>query len=51
MYACVPVHMNEQRQENQLEPTYNRSGDPAEAKNDREGWRDRVRDIRTAGAT
>ena len=51
MYACVPVHMNEQRQENKLESTYNRSGDSAEAMNDREGWRDRVRDIHTAGAT
>ena len=25
MYSCGPLHMDEQRQDNQLEPTYNSS--------------------------
>ena len=51
--------MDEQKQNDQLEPTYNSSvpiQDVAlknlpEAMDDREGWREWVRDIRADGAT
>ena len=53
-----PPHMAEQKQDDHLEPTYSSSvldtgcssGDLPEAMNDREEWRERVRDIR-AGVT
>ena len=51
--------MDEQRQDNQLEPTYQCIGantgcsleDRSEAMDNREGWRERVRAIRADGAT
>ena len=53
MYSYGPLHMAVQKQGSQLEPTYSSSvgirgdtGDLPEAMNDREGWQERVRDIR-----
>ena len=43
--------MAEQKQDDQLEPTYSSSEDLPEAMNDREEWRERVRDIRADGMT
>ena len=51
--------MDEKRQDDQLEPTYSSSvliwdvalEDLPEAMHDREGWRERVRDIPADGAT
>ena len=59
MYIQKLHHMTEQKKSDQLEPTYSRSvrilgGSPEElpeAMNDREGWRERVRDIRAGGTT
>ena len=57
-YSSGPLHMAEQRQDDQLEPTYNSSDDAGcdlvdlpELMDDREGWRERVRDIRPDSAT
>ena len=57
MYSYGPLHMAEQKQGDQLKPTYSSSDmgcspeDLAEAMNDREGWRERVRDICADGTT
>ena len=59
MYTCGPLHMDEQRQDDQLEPTYRELSadtgssqeDLPEVMDDREGWRERVRHIRSDGAT
>ena len=40
-----------QRQDDQLEPIYNSLKDLPEAMDDREGWRERVRETRAGGAT
>ena len=58
-YSCGPLHMDEQRQDVQLGPTYKQlcanTGcsleDLLEAMDDREGWQKRVREIRADGAT
>ena len=44
-----PLHMDEQRQDDQLESTYTNS--VPEAIYDKEGWRERVRDIRADSAS
>ena len=48
-YSCGPLHMDEQSQDDQLEPTYNNCADTGcshedtpETMDDREGWRKRV---------
>ena len=59
MYSCGPLHIDEQRQDDQLEPTYSSSlpiwdvaqEDLPEAMDDREGWRERDRDIGVDGMT
>ena len=46
--------MEEERQNDQLEPTYNSSvliEDRKGAMDDREGWQERVREIHAGGAT
>ena len=48
--------MNKQRQDDLLEPTYNssvpiRNVDLKEVMDNREGWQERVRDIRVDGTT
>ena len=53
MYSCGPLHMDEQRQDVQLKPTYSSSvpirdvapEDLPKAMDDREVWRERVRNI------
>ena len=56
-YSYGLLHMAEQKQGDQLEPTYNsvdmecNPEDLPEAMNDREGWRERVRDICADGTT
>ena len=50
MYFCGPLHMDKQRQDDQLEPTYSADRryspeDLPEAMDDREGRQERVRDI------
>ena len=47
MYSCGPPHMDKQRQDDLLEPTYNSSvlENLPEAVDDKEGWRVRVREI------
>ena len=58
-YSCGPSHMNEWRQEDQLEPTYNISvpiqdvalKTPPEAMDDREEWQESVREIHVDGVT
>ena len=60
MYSYGPPHMAEQKQDDQLEHTYIQKlcedteccpEDLPEAMNDREKWRERVRDIRAGSAT
>ena len=59
MYSYGPLQMAEQKQGDQLEPTYSSSvriqgcnpEDLQEVMNDREEWRERVRDIRADGMT
>ena len=59
LYSCGPLHMDEQRPDDQLEPTYNKlcadTGcsleDLPEAMVDKEGWRERVKDIHADGMT
>ena len=59
MYSCRPLHKNEQRQDDQLEPTYSSSvliwdvtfHDLLEVIDDREGWWEGFRNIRADGAT
>ena len=59
MYSYGPPHMAGKKQDDQLEHTYSsyvrkRDVDPEdlpEAMNDREKWRERVRDIRACGTT
>ena len=55
-YSYRPLHMDEQRQDDQLDPTYCsfvpiQDVDLSEAMDDREGWRERVRGIHADGAT
>ena len=59
MSSCGTLHMDEQRQGDQLEPTYiqqlsvdtgYRPEDLPEAMEDREGWWKRVRDVRADGS-
>ena len=54
-YSCGPLHMDEERQDNQLEPTYNDSvpihEDLPEAMDDWEGWQERVWEISAGGTT
>ena len=51
MYICGPLHMDEQRQDDQLEPVYNSSVPIQDVAlmDDREGWRESVREIRVGG--
>ena len=59
IYSYGPLHMDEQRQDVQLEPTYSSSvpildvalKNLPEAMDDREWWWERVRDIRVESAT
>ena len=58
MYSYGPPHMAKQEQDDQLEHTYSSCKDTGcspedlpEAINDREKWRERVRDIRAGGTT
>ena len=59
MYSYGPLHMDEQRQANQLEPTYKQlctdtgcsPKDQPEAMDDREVWRESPREIRDDGVT
>ena len=57
MYSFGPIHMDEQKQNDQLETTYIYADkvcsleDPQETMDDREGRRESVRDIRADGAT
>ena len=58
MYSCGPLHMDKQKQDDQLEPTYNSCAnmgcspeDLLEAMDDREGWQERVKDICADGMT
>ena len=57
-FSCGPLHMDEQKQDDQLEHTYNCSvpiqdvdEDLPETMDGREGCRERVRDIRADGVT
>ena len=52
MYSCGPIHMDEQSQYDHLKPTYSSGIDTVsgpedlpEAIHDKDGWRERVRDI------
>ena len=51
MYSYGPLHMAKQKQDDQLEPTYSCSVwiQGIALMSDREGWRERVRDIRADG--
>ena len=59
MFSYGPPHMAEQKQDDQPEHTYSSYGedtgcspeDLSEAMNDREKWRERVRNIRASGTT
>ena len=51
MYTDGPLHMAEQRLGNQPAPTGCSPEDLPESMNDREGWRERVTDIRADGTT
>ena len=59
MYSGGPLHMDEQRQDNQQEPNIQQlcadricnPEDLPEAMDDRKGRRERVRDIRADGVT
>ena len=60
MYSYGPLHIAKQKQDDQLEHTYIQQlcedmgcspEDLPEAMNDREKWRERVRDIRASGTT
>ena len=58
MYSCGPLHMDEKRQDDELAPTCSSSADTEcnpedlpEAMGDREGWRERIRDIHDDGVT
>ena len=60
MYSYGPLHIAEQKQDDELEHTYIQQlcedtgcspEDLPEAMNDREKWRERVRDIRGSGTT
>ena len=55
MYSYGPPHMAGQKQDDQLEHTSSSYGlgpkDLSEAMNDREKWRERVRDIRACSTT
>ena len=58
-YFSGPLHMDEQRQDDQLEPIYNKlcadTGcsleDLPEVIDDREGWRERVKEVRAGCIT
>ena len=56
--CCGPLHMDEQRQDDQLKLTYNSSVDTEcsledlpGAMDDRDEWRERVKEIRAGGVT
>ena len=57
MFSYGPPHMAEQKQDDQLEPTYSSEDtgcspeDLPEAMNNREEWQERVRDISAGGTT
>ena len=59
MYSYGPPHIAKQKQDDQLEHPYSTlcedtgcsPEDLPEAMNDREKWRERVRDIRASGTT
>ena len=58
IYSCGPLHMDGKRQDDQPEPTYNSSADTGcsvedwpGAMDDREGWRERIKEIRAGSAT
>ena len=51
IYSCGHLHMDEQRQDNQLEPTHSSPEDQPEVMDDRKGWQERVRDICAGGTT
>ena len=55
MYSCRHLHLDEQRQDDQLERTYSSSvliwEDLPKAMDDREVWRERVKNIRADSAT
>ena len=59
MYSCGPLHRGEQKQDVQLEHTYSNSVQILDvarktcqkAMDDREGWREEVRNIRAEDAT
>ena len=56
MYSYGPLHVAKQKQDDQLEHTYSEDTgcspeDLPEATNDREKWRERVRDIHASGTT
>ena len=58
MYSYGSLHMAKQKQGDKLEPTYSSSEytgcsseDLPKEMDDREGWRERVRDIRADGTT
>ena len=51
VYSCGSLQMDEQRQDDQLEPTYSSSvrcspEELPDANDDRKGWQERVRGIR-----
>ena len=51
MYSCTHLHMDEQKQDDQFEPTYSSPEDLPEPMDDKEGWREKVGDIRADGVT
>ena len=59
IYSCWLLPMDKQREDDQLEPIYNSSvpildvalEDLSRAMNDRDGWREKVREIRAGSAT
>ena len=57
MYSYGPPHMAEQKQDDQLEHTYSSEDTECspenlpEVMNDREKWRERIRDIHAGGTT
>ena len=53
MYSCRPLHMNEQRWDDQQEPIYNSSvlEDLPGAMDDRDGGQERAKEIRASSVT
>ena len=51
MYSWGPLHMDEQRQDDQHEPAYSITEDLPKTMDDREVWRKRVRDNHADSAT